>query len=240
MRHRGHFRHPRQRSRLCGRDGRLSGRWCRSSRLLWRCPPGWRAASQGHSPVAGSRLPDCDGQRGRFLAQRSGVRRQRATRRMVRRRAGMATAAVITRRSGVCRRVCPYGRASSPQQQTPPLRSRLTPKLQDVILPGTPDAEVREMLGPIENTIFCGGHTHLQQIRQLGGTFFFNPGSVSLPDRHDLPGGRAPRQPLGRIRRPDRDRLGPGNRRVPPRPLRCRPRPGHDRRQRHARLTPPA
>ena len=59
----------------------------------------------------------------------------------------------------------------------------------DVILPDTPDAEVREMLGPIENTIFCGGHTHLQQIRQLGGTFFFNPGSVSLPDRHDVADG---------------------------------------------------
>ena len=59
----------------------------------------------------------------------------------------------------------------------------------EVILPGIPDAEVREMLGPIENMIFCGGHTHLQQFRQLGETFFFNPGSVSLPDRHDVSGG---------------------------------------------------
>jgi predicted phosphodiesterase len=59
----------------------------------------------------------------------------------------------------------------------------------DVILPETRDGEVRAMLGPIENTIFCGGHTHLQQIRQLGETFFFNPGSVGLADRHDGPDG---------------------------------------------------
>ena len=55
----------------------------------------------------------------------------------------------------------------------------------DVILPETPDAEVRAFLGQIGNTIVCGGHTHLQQIRQLGQTFFFNPGSVSLPFRRD-------------------------------------------------------
>jgi predicted phosphodiesterase len=57
------------------------------------------------------------------------------------------------------------------------------------ILPHVPDAEVRALLGPIEQTIVCGGHTHLQQIRQLGETFFFNPGSVSLPDRRDAPAG---------------------------------------------------
>jgi predicted phosphodiesterase len=57
------------------------------------------------------------------------------------------------------------------------------------ILPHIPDAEVRALLGPIEQTIVCGGHTHLQQIRQLGENFFFNPGSVSLPDRRDAPQG---------------------------------------------------
>ena len=56
------------------------------------------------------------------------------------------------------------------------------------ILPAVPDDEVRAMLGPIDNAIVCGGHTHLQQMRQLGESFFFNPGSVSLPDRRDLPG----------------------------------------------------
>lgn len=54
-----------------------------------------------------------------------------------------------------------------------------------VIVPEVPDTEVRELLGPIDNAIVCGGHTHLQQIRQLGDSFFFNPGSVSLPDRRD-------------------------------------------------------
>lgn len=59
-----------------------------------------------------------------------------------------------------------------------------------VILPHVPDDEVREMLGPIDNALVCGGHTHLQQIRQLGENFFFNPGSVSLPDRRDTPDGQ--------------------------------------------------
>jgi predicted phosphodiesterase len=60
----------------------------------------------------------------------------------------------------------------------------------DQIWPETPDAEVRAMLGPLERSILCGGHTHLQQIRQLGETFFFNPGSVSLPFRLDTPDDR--------------------------------------------------
>jgi predicted phosphodiesterase len=57
-----------------------------------------------------------------------------------------------------------------------------------VILPAVPDDEVRAMLGPIDNAIVCGGHTHLHQIRQLGDNFFFNPGSIALPDRRDLLG----------------------------------------------------
>jgi predicted phosphodiesterase len=53
------------------------------------------------------------------------------------------------------------------------------------IRPETPDEEARNLLGPIDNAIVCGGPTHLQQIRQLGENCFFNPGSVSLPSRRD-------------------------------------------------------
>jgi predicted phosphodiesterase len=62
-----------------------------------------------------------------------------------------------------------------------------------VIMPDTPDDEVRTKLGPIDNAIVCGGHTHTQQIRQLGENFFFNPGSVSLPVRHDTIKSDSPR-----------------------------------------------
>src|SRR5262245_43877890 len=54
-----------------------------------------------------------------------------------------------------------------------------------VIVPDVADDEVKKMLGPIDEAIVCGGHTHLQQIRQIGTSFFFNPGSVSLPVRRD-------------------------------------------------------
>ncbi|MFN8177620.1 MAG: metallophosphoesterase family protein [bacterium] len=58
----------------------------------------------------------------------------------------------------------------------------------DVILPTTPEDEVQRLLGAHAEkqagghagTILAGGHTHLQQIRRVGGGFFFNPGSVGL------------------------------------------------------------
>jgi putative phosphoesterase len=55
----------------------------------------------------------------------------------------------------------------------------------DVILPMTPDEEVKTFLEPQENTIYCGGHTHLQFVRHFGRTFHFNPGSVGFAYRHD-------------------------------------------------------
>jgi putative phosphoesterase len=55
----------------------------------------------------------------------------------------------------------------------------------DVILPTTPDEEVRRFLEPEEQTIYTGGHTHMQFIRHFGRTFHFNPGSVGLAYRHD-------------------------------------------------------
>lgn len=57
----------------------------------------------------------------------------------------------------------------------------------DVILPLTPDEEARRFLEPQQNTIYTGGHTHVQFIRHFGRTFHFNPGSVGFPFRHDQP-----------------------------------------------------
>jgi putative phosphoesterase len=56
-----------------------------------------------------------------------------------------------------------------------------------VILPQTPDEEVRQYLEPKEPLIYTGGHTHMQFIRHFGRTFHFNPGSVGLAYRHDQP-----------------------------------------------------
>ena len=58
----------------------------------------------------------------------------------------------------------------------------------DVIAPTTPDEEVRTILSPYLPAIMCGGHTHALQIRHLGGSFYFNPGSIGFPFRHDDPG----------------------------------------------------
>lgn len=57
----------------------------------------------------------------------------------------------------------------------------------DVILPQTPDADVRGYLGAYLPNILTGGHTHLQQIRRLDDSFFFNPGSVGYGYRHNQP-----------------------------------------------------
>lgn len=56
-----------------------------------------------------------------------------------------------------------------------------------VILPQTPDDDVRQFLQPQENVFYAGGHTHMQFIRHFGHTFHFNPGSVGLSYRHDQP-----------------------------------------------------
>lgn len=59
----------------------------------------------------------------------------------------------------------------------------------DVILPLTPDDELRRLIAPSEETIHAGGHTHVQFVRQLGRTFHLNPGSVGFAYRHDQPEG---------------------------------------------------
>lgn len=53
----------------------------------------------------------------------------------------------------------------------------------DVILPLTPDDQVRAFLDPQSKTIYCGGHTHVQFVRQFADGFHFNPGSVGLAFR---------------------------------------------------------
>jgi predicted phosphodiesterase len=50
----------------------------------------------------------------------------------------------------------------------------------DIILPDTPDAVVRQFLNGYDATLFTGGHTHTQQMRRLGDSWYFNAGSVSL------------------------------------------------------------
>ena len=57
----------------------------------------------------------------------------------------------------------------------------------DIILPLTPDDEVRAFLNPQPQTIYCGGHTHVQFIRHFGQIFHFNPGSVGVVYNHDQP-----------------------------------------------------
>jgi putative phosphoesterase len=60
----------------------------------------------------------------------------------------------------------------------------------EIILPTTPEEEVQRMLGPFVPALMCGGHTHLQQIRRVGDTLFFNPGSVGFAYSHQQPEGQ--------------------------------------------------
>lgn len=59
----------------------------------------------------------------------------------------------------------------------------------ELILPLTPQEELERALGPYADRLLCGGHTHVQQIRHLGRSFFFNPGAVGLAFRHGQPEG---------------------------------------------------
>jgi len=50
----------------------------------------------------------------------------------------------------------------------------------DIIVPTTPDVELRDMLGDTQATILAGGHTHLQMLRRYGDAHLVNVGSVGL------------------------------------------------------------
>jgi predicted phosphodiesterase len=55
----------------------------------------------------------------------------------------------------------------------------------EIIVPETPEADAQRMLGGFDQHFLCGGHTHVQQIRHLGASFYFGCGSTSLPFRHN-------------------------------------------------------
>jgi predicted phosphodiesterase len=55
----------------------------------------------------------------------------------------------------------------------------------DVILPKTPDEDVKRLLEPFLPRVLTGGHTHVQNVRQTGRSFYFNPGSAGFAYRHD-------------------------------------------------------
>lgn len=50
----------------------------------------------------------------------------------------------------------------------------------DIILPETEEDEFQKLLEGFEAAAFTGGHTHMQWIRRLGDSFYFNPGSAGL------------------------------------------------------------
>ncbi|HYI13800.1 MAG TPA: metallophosphoesterase family protein [Thermomicrobiales bacterium] len=50
----------------------------------------------------------------------------------------------------------------------------------EIILPETSEDDVQQMLGQHLPAIMTGGHTHLQQLRRVGDSVFFNPGSIGL------------------------------------------------------------
>ena len=60
----------------------------------------------------------------------------------------------------------------------------------DIILPDTPDTEFRTFLKGSDALAYAGGHTHLQQVRRLDSSFFFNPGSVGFAYSHQQPEDR--------------------------------------------------
>jgi predicted phosphodiesterase len=50
----------------------------------------------------------------------------------------------------------------------------------DILLPDTPYEDFARLYGPFAPAILTGGHTHLQYVRRLGETFYFNPGSIGV------------------------------------------------------------
>lgn len=60
----------------------------------------------------------------------------------------------------------------------------------DLLLPDAPHDEFARLLAPDGRTIFSGGHTHVQFVRQFpDGGFFINPGSVGFAWRYGQPVG---------------------------------------------------
>lgn len=58
----------------------------------------------------------------------------------------------------------------------------------DIILPQTPEVEFQRYLGAYSAHILTGGHTHIQHVRRIGNSFYFNPGSIGLAYSHTQTG----------------------------------------------------
>jgi len=86
----------------------------------------------------------------------------------------------------------------------------------DVLLPTTPDETWETLLGG-HRQVLCGGHTHTQQLRRVGRTFFFNPGSVGLAHDIRLPKERFHADPWAEyaVLAVDGEKVGVDFRRVP-------------------------
>lgn len=87
----------------------------------------------------------------------------------------------------------------------------------DLIFPETEEEEFQRLLGPFAAFVLTGGHTHLQQIRRLDDTFFFNPGSVGFAYNRRLPEARFHADPWAEyaVLSAEGGRLGLEFRRVP-------------------------
>jgi predicted phosphodiesterase len=59
----------------------------------------------------------------------------------------------------------------------------------EFIFPSTAEAQFQEVLGAHSGRIMAGGHIHLQYVRRIADSFFFNPGSVGVAYRHEQPEG---------------------------------------------------
>jgi predicted phosphodiesterase len=87
----------------------------------------------------------------------------------------------------------------------------------DVILPITPEEEFQRYLGAYATHILTGGHTHIQHIRRVGDSFYFNPGSVGLAYSHAQSEGAFHADPWAEyaVLTVDGDHVGLEFRRVP-------------------------
>jgi predicted phosphodiesterase len=57
----------------------------------------------------------------------------------------------------------------------------------EILLPDSTCETFTQALGGDANTIYAGGHTHVQFTRRVGDTFHFNPGSVGFAYSHHQP-----------------------------------------------------
>ncbi|HYB84072.1 MAG TPA: metallophosphoesterase family protein [archaeon] len=57
----------------------------------------------------------------------------------------------------------------------------------DVLLPETSKEDWDRLLGQSAYEMMAGGHTHTQQVRRIGESLFFNPGSIGVVYNYSLP-----------------------------------------------------